>query len=262
MAAGYCGLGMATPCSAQTPIFDWLANHDQRAADNDTYLQTDGPSFTRANSTVPQNMLQLETRYSYANGNGPAVNSFPQFDLRYGLTSRLEVRAEWGGVNTGPGFRSASSLEVGFKYLTSYQNGWVPQSALMVELFTPTGYGPDAIGTVAPEIDYIYGWALNKTWSIGGSTGAIIGQPGNSGATQYYQSAKLDWTSAEQNVTAFAEAFSFFGSSSSQGTVQPNIDTGLLWRPTKNSQLDWRVGMGLNHDTLAFFTGGGVTFRY
>jgi hypothetical protein len=49
--------------------------------------------------------------------------------------------AEWGGVNAGPGLRSASSLEVGFKYLVANQKGWVPQSALMVELSTPAGYG-------------------------------------------------------------------------------------------------------------------------
>ncbi len=48
-------------CHAQNIFCQWLTNHDQRAADNDSFLQTDGPSFTRANSTVPQNMLQLET---------------------------------------------------------------------------------------------------------------------------------------------------------------------------------------------------------
>ncbi|HEX4142789.1 MAG TPA: transporter [Pirellulales bacterium] len=260
IAAGCWGLSMATTCQAQNPICDWPANHDQRSAENDTYLQTDGPSFTRANSTVPQNMLQLETRYLYQNAS--TANSFPQFDLRYGLTSRLEVRAEWGGVSSGPGFRSSQDLEVGFKYLTSNQKGWIPQAALMVELFTPTGYGPDAIGTVAPEIDYIYGWTLTPAWAIGGSTGAIFGQPGNAGVTQFYQSAVLEWTSPNQHVMTFAEAYSLFGSNSSPGVTQPSLDAGLLWRLTHNFQLDWRVGMGLNHDTSVFFTGGGVTFRY
>ncbi|HTU25037.1 MAG TPA: transporter [Pirellulales bacterium] len=260
IAASCWGLAPARSCLAQGPICEWLTSHDQRSAENDSFLQTDGPSFTRANSTVPQNMLQLETRYLYQNG--PTLNSFPQFDLRYGLTQRLEMRAEWAGVDTGPGIRSAEDLEVGFKYLTSKQRRWVPQAALMVELFVPSGYGPNAINTVTPEIDYIYGWTLTPAWAVGGSTGAIFGQPGDSRVTQYYQSAVVEWNSPEQHVQIFGEAFSLFGSHASQGAVLPSLDSGLLWRPTHNLQLDWRVGMGLNHETTAFFTGGGVTIRY
>ncbi len=117
--------------------------------------------------------------------------------------------------------QTSSDLEVGLKYLTSKQNGWIPQAALMVEVFTPTGYGPSAIRTIAPEIDYIFGWTLNSNWSIGGSTGAIFGQPGAAGVTQYYQSAVIERTSTDQHVQTFAEIFSLFGSGTSQGAVQP-----------------------------------------
>src|ERR1700761_4489855 len=81
----YCGI-----CKAQCPVIDWLGNHDQRVAANQSYLDTDGPSFTRANSVVPRSMALLETRYFYSSN--PATNSFPQFDLRYGLLDRLELR--------------------------------------------------------------------------------------------------------------------------------------------------------------------------
>ncbi|HEY5315661.1 MAG TPA: hypothetical protein VIK18_24235 [Pirellulales bacterium] len=108
---------------ADTPILDWLADHPQRAAANQSYLNTDGPSFTRANSTVPQGMVLLEDRYSYAQ---PGINNLPLMDLRLGVSSRLELRAEWGGAEWGPGLQSSQNLEVGFKYLVSRGAGWFP----------------------------------------------------------------------------------------------------------------------------------------
>ena len=210
------------------PILGWLLNHDQRAAESDSYLSTDGPSFTRANSTVPTSMVQLETRYNYANS--PLVNSFPQMDLRYGLTLRLELCAEWAGVDAGPGLRSAENLEVGFKYLTTNAQGWIPQSALMVEILTPTGYGPNAYRNVTPEVDYIYGWSLTKKLGFGGSTGAIFGQPGRK-ASSSTTSRRFSIAPVREQVVTFIETYSLFGSGASQGTVLPSLDGGVLWRP-------------------------------
>jgi hypothetical protein len=260
MIAVVIGASMGTSSFAQGPVRNWLAEHDQRVADNDSYIQTDGPSFTRANSIVPQFMMQLETRYQY--GSTPTVNQFPQFDLRYGVSKRFELRAEWLGVATGPGLRSSQDLELGFKYLTTEQRGWIPQSALMFELFTPTGYGSQSIGHVAPELDYIYGWTLNDKWSVGGSTGAIFGQPPDSGVTQYYQSTIINRSWADGHLIAFGEAYSRFGAPANPGAARPSLDTGLLWRPMHNLQFDWRVGMGLNQQATPFFTSGGASFRY
>ena len=85
----------------------------RRAAQNNSYLQTDGPTFTRASSTVPTGMVQLENRYLYQSD--PTVNSLPLEDLRIGLTPGIELRAEWAGMDNGTNFRSAEYLEVGFK---------------------------------------------------------------------------------------------------------------------------------------------------
>jgi hypothetical protein len=254
-----CALGET--CRGQCSLVDWLGNHDERVAANQSYLDTDGPSFTRANSVVPRSMALLETRYFYSSN--PSTNSFPQFDLRYGLLERLELRAEWSGVDTGPALlRTNHDLEVGFKYLATKQDGIIPLSAIMLELFTPTDNGPNYIPNVAPEIDYMYGWALNKQWSFECSTGAIFGQPGAPGVTQFYQSGTINRTWLGGRYMTFGEVYSLFGSGTNPGAVQPNIDCGAQWRLGYNLQLDWRVGMGLNDQTAPFFTNGGVSFRY
>lgn len=244
----------------QCPLLDWFTGHDQRVAEDDSYIQTDGPSFTRANTLVPQGWTQLETRYQYTSS--PTVSSFPQMDLRYGLTKRIELRAEWLGVDNAANFRSSEDLEIGAKIAVTDGKGWVPQSALVAEVFTPTGYGPNAYRQVTPELDYIYGWSLPKNLSFGGSTGAIFGQPQAPQVNQYYQSLVLGGTCLEGKLSTYYEWFSLFGAGTRQGAFQPSTDVGILYRPWHNLQLDWRVGCGLNSQATAFFTGGGVSVRY
>lgn len=244
----------------QCPLLDALAGHDERAAATDSYIQTDGPSFTRANTLVPQGWTQLETRYQYTSS--PTVSSFPQMDLRYGLTKQVELRAEWLGVDNGTNFRSSEDLEVGAKIAVTDGNGWVPQSALVAEVFTPTGYGANAYRQVTPELDYIYGWSLPKNLSLGGSTGAIFGQPQAPQVKQYYQSLVLGGTCLDGKLSTYYELYSLFGAGNRQGAFQPSTDLGVLYRPRHNLQLDWRVGCGLNSQATGFFTSGGVSFRY
>jgi hypothetical protein len=240
-------------------LLDWFGDKAAPTSSN-SYLQTDGPSFTRSNTTVPQGMVLLESRYQYSAR--PNVDSAPQLDLRVGLMPGIELRAEWAGIDSGTNFRSAEDLELGFKCAVTKGSGWIPQSALLVELLLPTGYGPNAIGTVAPELDYIYAWSLTDKLNLTGSTGAIIGQPGAANVTQFYQSLEVNRSWFDQHLVTFYEAYSLFGSGTNQGAVLPSMDGGLLVRPTYNVQLDWRAGFGLNQRATGFFTGIGLCVRF
>jgi hypothetical protein len=240
---------------------DFLASGALRATDSSDFLNTDGPTFTRASTTVATGIVQLETRYQYSWR--PSVNSFPQMDLRVGVSPRIELRAEWAGVDAGSDFRSSEDLELGFKYqVTKEQQGWMPQSALVTEVFAPTGYGQNAYRKATPEIDYIYTWSLTDKLGFGGSTGAIFGQPGVPNVNRYYQSLVLVRSWFEQHVVTECEWYSMFGSGSNQGASLPSMDGAILLRPTHNLQFDWRAGFGLNQQATAFFTGGGMSVRY
>lgn len=255
-----CMLWQAAASHAQESPSGMFATRRQQAAGGDIFLQTDGPTFTRSNRTVPQGMVQLESRYLFTAQ--PTVNSGPQLDLRIGLMPRIELRAEWAGIDLASNFRSSEAFETGFKFDLTRERGWIPQSALLAEILTPTGYGPNAIRTVAPELDYIYGWSLTEELGFGGSTGAIFGQPGASHVTEFYQSLLLNRRWLSGHLVTYSEAFSLFGNGASQGAVLPSIDGGVLWRPAYNLQFDWHAGWGLNHQATGFFTGVGVCFRF
>src|SRR5581483_1097087 len=115
----------ANAAYAQTPLADWLEAGTTAAA-TAGFIDTDGPSFTRASTTVPRGMVQLESRYVHSAF--PVVNSLPQLDLRIGVAPNLELRAEWLGIDNGNALQSANDLEVGFKYATTRQDAWIPTS--------------------------------------------------------------------------------------------------------------------------------------
>lgn len=251
---------------AQCAVVDWFAEGARRAATTDSYIETDGPTFTRASTTVPTAMVQLESRYLYSSH--PTLNSGPQLDLRVGLAPCVELRAEWSGVDAGPDFQSVEDLEVGFKFALTKGGGWIPTTALVTELLTPTGYGANAYGTLTPEIDYIYSWVLPKNFGLSGSTGTIVGQPGETHVIQVYQSLVLSRSWLDQRLITAYEWYSFFNAGVNQAVVSqgvvaaPSMDGAVLWRPAHNVQFDWRAGFGLNGQETGFYTGVGLSLRY
>ena len=245
---------------AQRPLRDWFDGSEQPTSDGSSFLQTDGPTFTRANTTVPQGMVQLESRYLFSRR--PAVYSGPQLDLRIGVLPRVELRAEWAGVDLGSTFRSSEDFELGFKFEATKAAGWIPQSAFLAEILTPTGYGPNAIGKVAPEFDYIFGWSITEALGFGGSTGVIFGQPGASHVTEFYQSLLVNRRWLDGHLVTFCESYSLFGNGTNQAAVLPSVNSGVLWRPGYNLQFDWHAGFGLNRQAPGFSTGVGICFRF
>jgi hypothetical protein len=275
----------------------WRQSHEDRADADTTSIVTDRPSFTYSSSTVPQGWAQVEMGYLYASKNGSPSNSIhtlPELALRYGLTNRLELRAIWTGVSLlGDGqfarFDYSDSrtynVQVGIKYQVSQNHGWVPQSAIVSTLFLPTGDGwtmpvpsnlPNRSGHVSPLVDYVYTWQLTEGWSLGGSTGGIFDGDNGFSVTEYFQSVifRFQWN---PRLSLFFEGYSFFGSqeinlnygwpyyynySYERSYTAPYLDAGVLWRPSRNVQFDWRAGLGFGDDAENFFTGCGLSFRY
>jgi hypothetical protein len=222
------------------------------------------------------------------------MHTAPELALRYGLTNRFELRAIWAGFSLlGDGqfaqFDYTDSrtynLQVGLKYQVSQNHGWVPQSALVASLFLPTGDGwtmpvpsnlPNKSGHVAPLVDYVYTWQLTERWSLGGSTGGIFDGDNGFRVTEYFQSVifRFQWN---PRLSLFFEGYSFFGSqefnvssgwpyyyhySYERSYTAPYLDAGVLWRPSRNVQFDWRAGLGFGDDADNFFTGCGLSFCY
>ena len=184
--------------------------------------------------------------------------------------------------------------QVGFKFQVSRNQGLIPQSALITSVFLPAHgdgwtlpfpsnplkYNNDA----TPLLDYIYTWNLSEKFSLGGSTGAVFDARDGYSANDWFQSCIVRYRESPQ-IELFFEGYVLFGQTrqlawngpyyfgSYSGIYSyhpyrtinytaPYIDLGILWRPSKNVQLDWRLGVGLNEYASDEFTGAGLSFRY
>ncbi len=260
----------------------WQQNHAWRVAQG-TMIQTDRPSFTLAPTTVPQGWVQLETGFVTVSAEDSQStftwNSFPQMNLRIGILPRVEFRALWGGISTARltgksshgtlRFAGASSTEFGVKIQVSQQRGWLPQSALITDVIIPTGnfYGTPyqltafyAWESASPLIDYIYFWRLSERFSVGGSSGLVIGTNNGTTVDHFFQSAilKFHWT---RRLTLFTEYYEVF-TDQYYGGNGAGIDAGVKWRFFNNAQLDWIIGRPGIHDGNGVFTSAGFSFRY
>src|SRR5262245_18472084 len=129
------------------------------------HIETDRDSFTPATTTAPRGRWIVESAYSFLDNRRTAeTHSFPELVMRYGLTERLELRLGWnfevgGGGNVVSGTESEEGLEgagikresealYGFKLRATDQSGWLPESSVMVQAFTPTS-GEDTATDVA-----------------------------------------------------------------------------------------------------------------
>ena len=269
-------------------LAQWQADHQRRAA-TDGWIQTDRPSFTLSDSTVPKGWIQQETGYLYTYAHEGYfsemtrdVHSLPQLNFRWGFTDWAELRVGWGGVNlfhvdyehsNTYNFQQTANLEVGAKFQATRQNGWIPQSAFVVSAFLPTG---DQIvmwpyttrnDQVMPALDYIYTWTLTERFSIGGSSGAVIGNIDGFDVQQYFQSV-IGRFHCSPTFSMFCEFYGTYDRrywfSDDYYDWSPFFDTGIQWRPLANLQLDWRIGtpLGGSYQMDGVFTGVGASFRY
>ena len=257
------------------PIRNWVSTHDQREETVPTVIQTDRPSFTAAHTLVPKGWAQLESGYQFTyNRNGSLLtntNGAPELNLRVGVAEWLEWRTLWAGVvgiaghdtafGTHRYLTSSANLQTGFKIKVSEQAVWIPQSALITTVFLPTGYGPTSVNTVAPQIDYIYGWDLFGPWSLTGSTGAVLPRRGNVGSNEWFQSVVVGQEWSDQ-LSSYGEWYVVYEDGANQKSTAYTMDSGILWRPLPNIQFDWRAGFGLNSAADNFFTGVGFSARY
>ena len=237
----------------------------------DEPLVSDRPDFTEASVTVGYGVTQLEMGYTFTldrnNGTHSQQQSYPELLLRQGLFADwFELRLEWGFndeflhlvPNTNVDGNDSADLGVGCKLALTPQDEWRPETAMIINLTLPTGPGSHF---VLPGVSYLYGWDLDDTWSLGGSTLGEMAVDDDGG--QYLevgQSLTLGCSLTEK-VGSYAEWFALLPAGAQTELPQHYINGGLTFLVNNNLQFDVRAGAGLNAAADNFFTGAGAVIR-
>lgn len=141
-------------------------------------IETDRDSFTPATTTVGRRRWVIESAYTFLDNHRVLeTHSFPELVLRYGVTDWLELRMgsnyEVGGAGNPvsanvpddlqdePELEEEATISYGLKAALAKQNGWIPQSAVLLQAFTPTaGQATDT----HLAFTCVTGWRLANGW--------------------------------------------------------------------------------------------------
>jgi len=238
-------------------------------------IETDRDSYTPSTRTVDVGRWILESSYSFVDNRSVAeTHSFPELLLRFGVTDRLELRLggnyEVGGAGSdvsggsgGEEFASAellreSQLLYGIKTRVSDQDGWIPESSLILQGHTPTS-GPDP--ATAFTAGYVFGWELPDEWKLDAAIRYGADKEEGDRYEAWAPSVVLRKMMTEQwNI--HAEYFGRYSQNRETDFVRHTFSPGVHYLITPNVELGLRVGWGLNDQTAPFFSNVGLGWRF
>lgn len=241
------------------------------AAPIDEPLVTDRPDFTESTLAVPLGRVQIEAGLTFTRdgaGGGRHEESFeaPEMLLRLGLAQGFELRIgapsyawEDDGVLDVDGL---TDMGIGFKLELGEQSGARPSLAVLGELSIPTG--DDAFSSDEVDPTLILAWAYDigeSGWSIAGNVGVSSLEDSMGDRFEEFTSSLALGIPLTDEFSAYAEYFGFYRHDAASGP-EHFFNSGVTYLINNNTQLDFRVGLGLNGRADDFFTGAGVSFRF
>ncbi|MFV0445942.1 MAG: transporter [Planctomycetaceae bacterium] len=266
--------------SSLTPegLFGGQATQAERSsADEEHEFETDRDSFTPATSTVLPGRFLTESAWSFIDHRDVQdSHSLPELVLRYGVTDWLELRFgtnyEVGGESDSisgadlgqepgaslPGRVSASNVSYGIKALISVQEGWRPESSLIVAGSTPTSGESTATDLICT---YVWGWTFENDWKWDSSIRYGTGHAEADNFNRWAPSTVLKIPIADR-WDIHAEYFGLFTADRADNSQTHYISPGLAWKLSENFELGLRVGWGLNDQSSRMFSNVGFGWQF
>jgi hypothetical protein len=263
-------------CEPRKTLMQWSYGTSFGGGPNlDEPLVTDRPDFTEASSTVGRGVLQIEAGYTYTYDNNAGVStrthSFAEPLVRYGfLTDWLELRfaqnyveeTQRGGGMTSVA-KGADDLYLGMKIGLTPQEGWLPEMAVIPQMFVPSGSAAHNAGRVRPGVNWLYGWDVNEFIGMGGSSqfNVALDAGTNDNYLEFAQSFTVVFALTER-LGLYTEWFAFFPSGADTDKPRHFFDGGFTYLVNNDLQLDIRAGKGLNDAAEDYFVGTGFSIRF
>lgn len=228
-------------------------------------ISTDRPSFSDTPNIIPMGRWQLESGFTFNKVGSSELTTYGEVLLRFPLSPNLEMRLSnltYGRANAaGSGGSGWLDPVVGMKYkFHSGTAGKSPDLAVVAQSTLPWGardFRTDAsqptlklAGYYQADSDDGLGW--NVVWSHLGA-----------GATDFDQWALgAYWSTTVNSKTGFFVEFYHLMPVSNGGPHATFFDTGVAILLDKATQIDFRVGSGLNQSRDGWTLGAGISFRF
>ena len=277
------GLGLslalvAAPCLPAPVVAQDFPNSEPREIAEEEEvdaIETDRDSFTPATTLAGCGRVIVEAAHTFIDNRAvPETHSFPELLVRYGASDWLELRLGWnyevGGAggpvsgNVPSDLGEEDELErehrmlYGAKAWISEQDVWLPESALIVQGFTPTG--GEATDTHL-STTYVFGWTLPNRWvwdtALRYSTGSL-----EADRFDVWAPSTVLKIPVGERWKFHAEYFGVFSHGRADESVQHFFSPGVHYLVTSNLEVGVRVGWVLNREAPNFFSNAGLGWRY
>ena len=239
-------------------------------------LVSDRPDQTESSSVVPPGYVQVETGWTLTRDSGEDVRTstheIPGTLVRIGVINLMELRLGWsGGVweDTRQAGRQMNlaghgDAEVSSKFYLREEEGWVPETALLLGFSLPVGQEELSSGRVDPALRLTFSHSFSDrvsfSYNVGASWESELEENADRDTHSFFNYTAVVGIGLTDRAAAFIEVFGDIPLNAADGP-RNSFDGGLTYLPKPNLQFDVVAGRGLSEDADDWFVGLGVTVR-
>lgn len=243
-------------------IFLWIGLAAALPAFGQEKIETDRPGESQSTSLVPECYLQVESGYRKEQQKGADYSVFhPQTDIRYGLSSHFELRAELTSASEklfslNENHYGLQPVQLGFKAEITEAKGARPATTFYTQVGIPNWASKDHRKEhVFPKIRLLLENKLTDKIQLLYNAGAEW--DGEETAPQWLYTLAPQFELGEK-WEVFLETYAYL---QSRAAAQHHLDGGFAFYPNKNLKLDLWGGKGLSAEAFDYFVSLGVSFR-
>jgi hypothetical protein len=253
---------------AFVPALVWLLagrSMGTAAADDDCNgggvdIATDRPDVTNSAVVMCRGSLQIESGMNWTARHDTAVIDGPNSRVRLGVAPDTEVLVDLPDYflrARGPGAAGFGDLSPAVKRQLGPLPGDIELSAT-AGLQLPTGAARIAGAGYGGYLQFPWSKEIGGGWGVSGMVTAFW-IPGASQSNPTWEPTVV----LEREVGSRADLFVEYVSDHPRRGVSSQIfNSGGAYRPTATQQIDFHVGIGLNHVAPDYFFGVGYSIRF
>ena len=238
---------------------------------NDGVIDPDRPDTTNSANPVAKGRVQLETGAFYrrtSEGGAPAERRLSwETTLRIGIADGIELRVDAEPVVRIDNSREETdvgdfTLGLKYRFLATPEGAWWPALALNPFVKLPTGQEPIGSGETDAGLLLLASFGLPSDFALDANAGAVlVGQSRSSGhLVQARASASLS-RRLLGGLSGFVE-LAFASRDTREGRDGLSVQTGVIWRLTRDFALDTAVSTSLAGAAPDFGVRAGFSVRF
>lgn len=228
------------------------------AQDQLNELTVDRPGIAEAPFTVAPRTFQLETGFDYYKRTSGEIFFLPVTLFRTGLSRNTELRISVKNIQdktSSQKLKGFSPLTVGIKTHIIEQQGWIPETDILVDLIFPLSNSDLQPADLGHDVLLLFQNDLSPKTAINYNIGVIW--DGFSDEELFTASFCFNYLPSDK-VGLFIEYFDFLRS---QGAKEHGVDGGFTFLLHRMVQADLSAGISWVDGNQNHFVSSGISFR-